>query len=452
MKNNFNLTNFKTKWIKYSDYEIKTDKNNEKYIIPKENSNYTIYNPFEVSDKLLFDLIDLGDEALKKDFSEEIINKKALLFAKNYGLLGLVSSSVYNRNIVGEDVVLFTENNILTKEKIMDSDDYLKLFLPFAKESDIYTRKLDDHITIIKSEDSPKFYGKRPLVLDIVFSKFYSEKLSWIVEFAKLISTHLNQLIMYRNINLTEPVTIMADKFKAQKISFTITMFDKSEINWEFESLESTIETIYAFALTDKNFMLNRCEYCNKAFVGKSDREKYCSPSCRNCINVIKSRNKKKILKEEENKQKNKDMENSQNVLDEINTINKIEKSNNKKDEDNMNNIKSEKRKEVVYEYKERKTTGGVYKITNTVNGKSLIKGEIDLKSMENRFKFSISVNSCINPKMQKDWKEFGAKAYTFEVLEEIEMKSEMSIVEFKKELKKLEEKYISQIDKEYLY
>ncbi|MGL4911493.1 MAG: GIY-YIG nuclease family protein [Romboutsia sp.] len=424
MKSNFNLANFKTKWIKYSDYEIKVDKNNEKYIIPKEYSNYTIYNPFEVSDKLLFDLIDLGDEGLKKEPNEEIINKKALLFAKNYGLLGLVSSSVYNRNIIGEDIVIFTENNIITKQNIMDSEDYLKLFLPFATEYDVYTKTYDNHLTVMKAEDSPKFYGKRPLVLDIVFSKFYSEKLMWIVEFSKLISTHLNQLIMYRNINLTEPVTIMADKFKAQKISFNITMFDKAEINWEFDSLESTIETIYAFVLTDEKIILNRCEYCNKAFIGKSEREKYCSPSCRNCTNVIKSRNKKRLLKEE----------------------------NSKKREMVMSNVKSEKRKEIVYEYKEKKTTGGVYKITNSINGKSLIKSEIDLKSMENRFKFSVSTNSCINPKMQKDWKEFGGKAYIFEVLEEVEMKSEMSNIDFKNELKNLEEKYISQVDKENLY
>ena len=443
MKKNFYLSSFKTEWIKYNDYEIKTDDNKDIYISPKDNSNYTIYNPFEVSDRLLFDLIDLGDEALKKDINEEVIQKKALVFSKNYGLLGLISSSVYNRDIVGEEKVLFTENNILTKEKLMNADEYISLFLPFANEEDVYTRTFDDHLTIFKAEDSPKFYGKRPLILDIVFSKFYSEKLSWIIEFAKNISTHLNQLIIYRNVNLTEPVTIMASKFKAQKIGFTISMFDKAEINWEFDSLESTIETIYAFALTDEKFILNRCEYCDKAFVAKSEREKYCSPSCRNCINVIKSRNKKKLIENLE-----------ENELKEVVKIKESKKDDKKKNEGEniMSNSKNEKRKEIMYEYKERKTTGGVYKITNSANGKSLIKGEIDLRGMQNRFKFSISTGSCVNPKMQKDWKEFGGKSFTFEVLEEIEMKVDMSVIKFKEKLKKLEEKYISEIDKEMLY
>jgi hypothetical protein len=438
MKNKFYLNNFKTQWIKYDDYQIKIDNNGNEYIVPNKDSNYTIYNPFEVSDKLLFDLIDLGDAALKKDADKDIIKKKILLFARNYGLLGLISSSVYNRNIIGEEKVLFTENNIITKEKLMDTSDYMSLFTPFSLEGDIYTRTFDDHLTVFKAEDSPKFYGKRPLILDVVFSKFYAEQLNWIIEFAKNMSTHLNQLIIYKNISLTEPVTIMAGEFKAQKIGFTISMFDKPEINWEFDSLESTIETIYAFALTDESFILTRCEYCKEAFIAKSEREKYCSPSCRNCINVIKSRNKKKLIKdlnENETAEKNKLTKND---IGEVKGVKNMEID--------------EKKKEAIYEYRERKTTGGVYKITNTANSRSLIRCEIDLKSMKNRFNFSVSTGSCVNIKIQKDWKTFGAKAFEFEILEEIEMENDMSIIDFKKQLKVLEEKYISEANKENLY
>ncbi|WP_199533598.1 GIY-YIG nuclease family protein [Romboutsia maritimum] len=437
MKNNFQLSNFKTEWIKYSEYELKNDNDGNTYIIPAKNSTYTIYNPFEVSDKLLFDLIELGDEALKEYINKELILEKIILFAKNYGLLGLVSSNVYNRNIVGEETVLFTENSILTKEKLMDAKDYINLFLPFTQEEDIYTRNFDEHLTIFKAEDSPKFYGKRPLILDVVFSKFYSEQINWILEFSKMISNHVNQLLIYRDVNLTEPVTIMAGKFKAQKISFTISMFEKTEINWEFDSLQSIIETIYAFVVTNEKFIVNRCEYCNKVFIAKSEREKYCSPSCRNCTNVIKSRNKKKLIKDNKSVE---DVSFSQ------------EKCNKSRGEDIMKLNKKGKRKEAMYEYKERTTTGGVYKITNTVNNKNLIRSEIDLRGMKNRFNFSMSTNSCINPKMQKDWNEFGSKVYVFEVLEEIEMKDDITILEFKKQLKDLEDKYISQFDDKDLY
>ena len=106
MKNQFYLKNFKSKWIKYDNYELREDSKGNIYIVPSENSSYTIYDPFEKSNDILFDLIDLGDAVLKKDSRDSLYNK-LILFAKNYGLLGLITSSVYNRDIVGEDNVLF---------------------------------------------------------------------------------------------------------------------------------------------------------------------------------------------------------------------------------------------------------------------------------------------------------------------------------------------------------
>ena len=443
MKNEFYLKNFTSKWIKYSDYDMREDSNGNIYVIPAENSNYTIYDPFEKSNKILFDLIDLGDEALREEREKATIYNKLILFVKNYGLLGLISSSVYNRNIVGEENILFTQNNIISNtiqnlenNSIMKSDEYIKLFTPFATEEDIYTREFDEHLTVVKAEDSPRFYGKKPLVMDIVFSKFYAERVDWIIEYAKNISKNLNQLIIYKNANLTEPVEIMPDKFNPQKIGFTVAMFDKPQIKWDFDSLQSTIDVIYAFALTDDNSILNRCSYCNKAFFAKTDREKYCSPSCRNCANVIKSRNKKKALKDQADK-----ADEDKKIREKI-----------KKFKGGENDMKNEKRKQVIYEYKEKKTTGGVYKITNTETGKSLIKGEIDLKSMENRFNFSVSINSCLNPKLQNDWKKYGPKSFKFEILEEVEKKSELDNRQFKKQLNELAEKYIEKLDKEKLY
>ena len=115
-------------------------------------------------------------------------------------------------------------------------------------------------------------------------------------------------------------------------------------------------------------------------------------------------------------------------------------------------NHTNEKRKQAIYEYKEKKTTGGVYKITNTETGKSLIKGEVDLQSMQNRFNFSVSVNSCLNIKLQKDWNKYGAKSFTFEILEETEMKPEMDRREFKKYLNELAKKYTEKMKPEELY
>ncbi|WZL72390.1 CGNR zinc finger domain-containing protein [Clostridiaceae bacterium 35-E11] len=292
--------NFATDWIKYSDYEIKTTSAGEIYIIPSEEAVFSMYNPFNVAEDLLLSLISIGDKGLQleKEMNEENkiqLNNEILIFAKKYGLLGLISASAYNRNIIGDEKVLLIENNYITKEKIMDENSYLSKFIPFTEEGDIIIKKYRNCVDIVKREDSPKFYGKRPVVLDLVFSKFYSEKINWMIDFAKMIALHFNHLLVYKNtsVNLTENVTIMAGKFHAEKIGFTINQLDKTTIAWQFDSLKTAVETIYAFAVTDETIAMDRCKHCDKVFIANNIRSKYCSTSCRNRANVQKSRERK---------------------------------------------------------------------------------------------------------------------------------------------------------------
>ncbi len=291
---------FATDWIRYSSYEYKEDEKGLVYIIPTEDATFTMYNPFDVAESLLMDLMAIGEEALRDQISEEKLKTSIMIFAKKYGLLGFVSASVYNKNIVGDEHILFIENNLITKEKTMNEDKYIQQFIPFTEDGDVVFKVYKNCIDVVKREDSPKFYGKRPVVMDLVFSRFYAEQINWIIEFAKMIVSHFNQLLVYRTTAsyLTENVTIMAGTFHAEKIGFTINQLDKTTIAWQFDSLKTTIETIYAFAVTDASILLNRCNHCNNVFIANSMREKYCSPSCRNCSNVRKSRNKK--LKESE--------------------------------------------------------------------------------------------------------------------------------------------------------
>ncbi len=294
------IGSFATDWIRYSDYEYREDSLGEVYITPKSEAAFSMYNPFDVSEELLMDLMKIGDEALKLDKvrseSNEIELKKAILvFAKKYGLLGLISASAYNRNIVGDESILMIENNHIKRENIMNGGKYIDMFTPFTEEGDIVIGKYKERIYLGKREDSPKFYGKRPVVMDLIFSRFYSEKIDWIIDFAKMIVQHFDELVMYRNSSgyLTENVTIMAGRFHAEKIGFTINQLDKTTIAWQFDSLKTTIETIYAFAVTDETTLISRCKHCGNIFITKNLRSKYCSPACRNRANVKKSRSKK---------------------------------------------------------------------------------------------------------------------------------------------------------------
>ena len=289
------LGQFKSEWIRYSDYELIEDTTSGAlYIVPTKTSEFTIYNPFDVADDIVFDLLALGDEALKDKGAKETIYEKCLLFVRKYGLLGLITSSVYNRHIAGESEVLFIEGNLLGGTSTMDVSEYMKYFFPFADEDEIYIKKMHKETIVFKAEDSPKFYGKRPLILDLVFSRFYAERLDWLIDFSKNIVAHFNQVLIYRKSRLTDDVTVLAGKFKAEKIGLTVTMKENATLAWEVDALKTAIETLYAFKVTDREDILSRCVYCNKIFEAKSNREKYCSPSCRNCANVIKSRQRKR--------------------------------------------------------------------------------------------------------------------------------------------------------------
>ena len=110
------------------------------------------------------------------------------------------------------------------------------------------------------------------------------------------------------------------------------------------------------------------------------------------------------------------------------------------------------RRKEINSEYKARRLNGGVYTITNTVNGKYLIGYAVNLKSIQNRFQFAITTGSTVHPKLQKDWEEYGAQVFKLEVLEALEQKPDQSQGDFIDDLKTLEQLCRTNLDesKEY--
>jgi predicted urease superfamily metal-dependent hydrolase len=110
------------------------------------------------------------------------------------------------------------------------------------------------------------------------------------------------------------------------------------------------------------------------------------------------------------------------------------------------------RRKEAIHEYKERKPGGGVYIITNVLNGKYLIDHTANLKSVQNHFQFAVTTGSTIHPRLQKDWEESGSHAFRLEVLEELEQRPDQSRAEFMDDLKTLEQLCRTNLDasKEY--
>jgi hypothetical protein len=97
-------------------------------------------------------------------------------------------------------------------------------------------------------------------------------------------------------------------------------------------------------------------------------------------------------------------------------------------------------KKELADKYKTRKIVGGVYVVRNTVGDKSLVECAVDLQGGKNRFEFSKNTGSCVEPRIQDDWNEFGAKSFSFEILEEISKDNNRTDAEFKADLLLLKE------------
>ncbi|MCZ2127647.1 MAG: GIY-YIG nuclease family protein [Anaerolineales bacterium] len=82
-------------------------------------------------------------------------------------------------------------------------------------------------------------------------------------------------------------------------------------------------------------------------------------------------------------------------------------------------------RKDLHREYKERVKPAGVYAVKNTLNGKMFLGSSLNLEGPLNRHKFTLKIGSHTNKALQADWNELGAENFTFEILEEVQMRDD---------------------------
>lgn len=99
-----------------------------------------------------------------------------------------------------------------------------------------------------------------------------------------------------------------------------------------------------------------------------------------------------------------------------------------------------DRKKTLLNEYKQGKVIGGIYRITNTRNGRYLLDFAANIQAKQNSFNFMVSAGSCLDTRLKEDWTESEDRAFTFEILEELEKKKEQAQDEFMDDLKMLEQ------------
>lgn len=98
--------------------------------------------------------------------------------------------------------------------------------------------------------------------------------------------------------------------------------------------------------------------------------------------------------------------------------------------------------KEIRREYKERKKPAGIFQVKNTVNGKVLLGSSLNLEGPLNSNKFMLSIGSHNNKALQKEWNEYGADKFVFEILEVVKVKDDPNF-DLKDELTLLEQIWV---------
>ncbi|MEW9670060.1 GIY-YIG nuclease family protein [Ammoniphilus sp. 3BR4] len=103
-----------------------------------------------------------------------------------------------------------------------------------------------------------------------------------------------------------------------------------------------------------------------------------------------------------------------------------------------------DRRKELKQQYKETERPAGVYQIKNTKNQKAFVDSTMNLKTMNGKL-LTLRLGSHYNRLLQEEWNQFGEEAFVFEVLETLK-KKEDGYFDAKDELKKLEQKWLDQL------
>jgi group I intron endonuclease len=80
-------------------------------------------------------------------------------------------------------------------------------------------------------------------------------------------------------------------------------------------------------------------------------------------------------------------------------------------------------KKDIKREYKERKKRSGVFQVKNTANGKLLLGSSLNLEGPLNAHKFLLTIGRHRNEALQKEWDEYGAENFVFEILEVVKIK-----------------------------
>ena len=298
---------FTAKWCKYDKYIIEK-KDDKYYILPDKNAKPSTYDPFEVKNQMLKDLLVIGKESIgnemfklgNKEVSIEAQSKMekfqnlVLEFVSNYGLLGNFRYLPENYEFMDNGEIPV---NLGYNTSISALEFEKKYFWKDSKIDWAETMKLDDyHRNTGIDSNFKQTEGNR--LNDIVFSKNYAETIAEIIDFATIIYNRKLLICAYLYDDVSEDIkqvyqeSISGNSLKKPNISYSAEN-GQIKFKWNFMSLSEIIETILLLNETSGRTEVKLCKHCGKPFVAENIKSEYDTIQCRNRENLDKSRQKK---------------------------------------------------------------------------------------------------------------------------------------------------------------
>ena len=278
-------------WVRYSDYEWRQAADGHFYLLPTPDAVPSIYTPTKVINELVLAAVEIGRALIGKTSPEK---GRSLIreFARQYGLLGIMTALPTTADFIVYEKVYFPRNAFI-REESMDTVEYLKNFYPF-KMPDFKKRGVDS-VWNSQNEDDDlmktlmlTYTGKRdPQAMAMSFIRDYGERYEWMAEVFKdwaftLMTTH----IYYdKNDPANEATRKVYESgmtaFEGNAPTYHLELRDKPVIVWDYYSLMLCVKLMLNVMMTDEEPPIRLCRQCMKPFLVSEEEKEFCSPQCR---------------------------------------------------------------------------------------------------------------------------------------------------------------------------
>lgn len=278
-------------WVRYSDYEWRQAADGHFYLLPTSGAVPSIYTPTKVTNELVLAAVEIGRTLIGKTSPEK---GRALIreFARQYGLLGIMTALPTTADFIVYEKVYFPRNAFIRDES-MGTAEYLKNFYPFKmpdfkkKGVESVWNSQDDDDYLVKAM-MLTYTGKRdPQAMAMSFIRDYGERYEWMAEvFKDWAFTLMTAHIYYDKDDLANEATRKVYEsgmaaFEGNAPTYHLELRDKPVIVWDYYSLMLCVKLMLNVMMTDEAHPIRLCRQCMKPFLVTEEEEEFCSPQCR---------------------------------------------------------------------------------------------------------------------------------------------------------------------------